>query len=93
MNRENHVMKREKTVMKRKMPGEKSLDEMLKSLDYFRIYNRRGNLVFETRNVNESWDGTKDNKPLGMDTYYYVLEGTCPDGAVVFKKGDVVLMR
>jgi gliding motility-associated-like protein len=39
------------------------------------IFNRYGDVVFESRNYDNSWDGTSnDGSPLPDGTYYYVLE-------------------
>ncbi len=37
------------------------------------IYNRWGDLVFETFDFNSKWDGTFQNKPLPSDVYFYTL--------------------
>ncbi len=46
-----------------------------------KVYNRWGNIVFEQRNYNNSWDGTSNgratitsDKKLPEGTYYYVLD-------------------
>jgi gliding motility-associated-like protein len=39
------------------------------------IFNRYGDIVFESENYDNTWDGTsKDGLPLPDGTYYYVLE-------------------
>ncbi|MEM9052640.1 MAG: PKD domain-containing protein, partial [Bacteroidota bacterium] len=40
----------------------------------FKIFNRYGQLVFETNNQNESWDGTFNDKELNAGTFVYTLE-------------------
>ena len=40
----------------------------------FYIYNRWGNLIFETHNTNIGWDGTFANQELTNDTYIWKLE-------------------
>lgn len=37
------------------------------------IFNRYGQLIFETKDYNKTWDGTMNGKPLPVGTYYYVL--------------------
>lgn len=60
----------------------------------FSVYNRYGQLVFFTDNINEGWDGTVDGgKPAGIDTYIYVIEYALPTGENKVQKGDVVLLR
>ena len=39
------------------------------------VFTRTGQMVFESRNgYTKPWNGTKDGKPLPMDTYYYIIE-------------------
>lgn len=37
------------------------------------IYNRYGQLVFQSTGYNQSWDGTTKDKPLPAGTYYYII--------------------
>ncbi|MGB1216494.1 MAG: gliding motility-associated C-terminal domain-containing protein, partial [Saprospiraceae bacterium] len=60
----------------------------------FRVYNRWGEMVFETTDATEGWDGTFKTKPLNTDVYVWYIEALCPiDGSVISKKGDVTLVR
>ncbi|MBL7772685.1 MAG: gliding motility-associated C-terminal domain-containing protein [Chitinophagaceae bacterium] len=59
---------------------------------YFAIYNRWGQRVFETKNVNDCWDGNFNNEPAAVGTYYYFLRSNSPCGDN-FVKGDVTLIR
>lgn len=62
-------------------------------LNHFRIYNRWGNIVFETTNINEGWDGTYNDKPQPFGVYVYELEATTPNGQTIRKQGNVTLIR
>ncbi len=58
------------------------------------IFNRYGNKIFETKNVNESWDGTYQGKNCDIDTYYYLLRYKCPlKEGIIQRKGDITLIR
>ncbi|HLU87932.1 MAG TPA: T9SS type B sorting domain-containing protein [Taishania sp.] len=59
----------------------------------FRIYDRWGELVFETTNRNEGWDGTFRGKLLDPDVYDYYLDVECVDGLNNIIKGNITLMR
>ncbi|MBK7762801.1 MAG: gliding motility-associated C-terminal domain-containing protein [Bacteroidetes bacterium] len=59
---------------------------------YFGIYNRWGNLVFETDNPEICWDGFYKNEAAPVATYYYFLRGDTKCGKI-FKKGDITLLR
>jgi len=38
------------------------------------IYNRWGEMVFQTENIDEAWDGTMDGKRCPVGVYHWVLE-------------------
>lgn len=38
------------------------------------VFNRYGQLMFETKNYSKPWDGTYKGKPLPVGTYYYIIE-------------------
>ncbi len=58
-----------------------------------RIYNRWGELVFETKNQEIGWDGTFRGKLLDPDTYDYYLEAECVLGEKKIIKGNITLLR
>lgn len=62
-------------------------------LDYFRIYNRWGQLVFQTTVNGKGWDGRLGGVPQGTGVYVWVVRGTDYTGKVVFDKGTVTLIR
>jgi gliding motility-associated-like protein len=55
-----------------------------------RVFNRWGNLVFESEGYVENWDGTHNNELLPMGTYYYVIE--LNDAASTVYKGHVSII-
>ncbi len=59
----------------------------------FRIYDRWGELVFESFDRGEGWDGTFRGKPMDPDTYDYYLKVTCLGGDEELIKGNVTLLR
>jgi gliding motility-associated-like protein len=60
----------------------------------FRIYDRWGNLVFESIDKNKaSWDGTFQNKPASEGIYYYFLKVKLFDKRVLNQKGSITLIR
>jgi len=59
----------------------------------WRIYNRWGQLVFESVNPYVGWDGTYHGTPQPMDVYAYTLEAEFSDGTHATKKGDITLIR
>lgn len=60
----------------------------------FQIYNRWGELVFETRDFNQGWDGTYKGQALAPDVFGYVLQFECPQsGNILLKKGNITILR
>jgi gliding motility-associated-like protein len=59
----------------------------------WRIYNRWGQVVFETRNRNDGWDGTYKGVLQPMDVYTYTLDVVYSDGKTLKRTGDITLIR
>lgn len=63
------------------------------TLDYFRVYNRWGQLVFSTSQMGQGWDGRIQGKPQETNAYLWIAKGTDYTGKVISKKGTVMLIR
>jgi gliding motility-associated-like protein len=59
----------------------------------FRIFDRWGELVFESTNQSIGWDGTFKGKKLDPDVFDYYLEVDCIGGSRNIIKGNVSLMK
>ncbi len=60
----------------------------------FVVFNRYGQVVFETNDARSGWDGTVDGKPTEIGTYFYHIVVSMPlDGGEKVFKGDVTLVR
>jgi hypothetical protein len=59
----------------------------------FRIFDRWGEMVFESTDRTIGWDGTFRGKQLDPDVYDYYLKAVCVDGAESIIKGNITLMR
>lgn len=57
------------------------------------IFNRWGELIFETRDPNEGWDGYYKGQLCIQDTYIYKIVVSFTDGQRMTKTGDVLLLR
>lgn len=64
----------------------------LESIELY-IYDRWGEKVFETKDINNWWDGTYKGVKLPPDVYGYYFIATCVDGNKYSKKGNVTLVR
>ena len=61
-------------------------------MDYFEIYDRWGEKVWETKEIKETWDGSKNNTPLNNGTYMYKIKYQCSNQEYV-KFDSFVLLR
>ena len=60
----------------------------------FRVFNRYGQLVFETRDYTQKWDGTINGHPQPPGTFVWMLQYTDRDsGKKIFLKGTSLLIR
>lgn len=60
----------------------------------FRVYNRFGQIIFETNNWNIKWDGTYKSIAQPSGTYVWTLEFIEPlTNTKIFQKGTTVLIR
>ena len=59
----------------------------------WKIYNRWGQVVFQSNNPDYGWDGTFKGTAQPMDVYAYTLEATFFDGKKTTRKGDITLIR
>ncbi len=59
------------------------------------IYDRWGQVVFQTTNINDEWDGTfnRNGKILPADVYSYTLDVTFTNKQNYSTKGDITLLR
>ena len=65
----------------------------ISSLEYFRVYNRWGQLVYSTSQIGQGWDGRIQGKLQESNAYLWILRGTDYTGRVILKRGTVVLIR
>ncbi|MBO9202129.1 gliding motility-associated C-terminal domain-containing protein [Niastella sp. MAH-29] len=57
------------------------------------IFNRYGQKVFESRDINGGWDGTLAGQVAESGAYVYVMVITTSTGTVIKHKGTVMLVR
>lgn len=56
------------------------------------IYNRWGEIMFNTSSSNKGWDGTYEGKVQEIGTYVYVLSGKGVDNIQYYKQGNFTLV-
>ncbi len=59
----------------------------------FKIFDRWGELVFESTDVKHGWDGTFKGRKLEPGVFDYYLRLTCYNKEVFVKKGNITLIR
>ena len=81
-------------------PGKPGADAIIKVVGFgigkmdWRIYNRWGQLIFESTNPSQGWDGTYKGELQPMDVYTYTLDVDFTNNKGEFKKtGDITLLR
>lgn len=65
----------------------------LAGLKSFRVFNRWGTLMFQTKDIEKGWDGRFNGEPQPMGVYVYMVEATGVEGQVLSKSGNVTLIR
>jgi gliding motility-associated-like protein len=53
------------------------------------VFNRWGELIFESGNANERWDGTFQGKKVPQGSYVYKLTAQSPTGKRVNREGQL----
>jgi len=59
----------------------------------FTVFDRWGNKVFESQDINKGWDGTYEGKALNPGSFVYYVTGKTLDGKPLTRKGNVTLVR
>jgi gliding motility-associated-like protein len=63
------------------------------TLKYLRIFNRWGNKVFESTDIEEGWDGTFNGVKQPLGAYIYTIEAVTNTGTRFYKQGNITLIR
>jgi gliding motility-associated-like protein len=59
----------------------------------FRIYDRWGELIFQTNSMASTWDGTFKGSTLNSAVFVYTLQVTYMDGREQLQHGNITLIR
>jgi gliding motility-associated-like protein len=57
------------------------------------IYNRWGELVYSTNNIDAKWDGKYKGELQEQDAFAYLLNVTFTDNSTYSKQGSITLMK
>lgn len=69
------------------------LNKEIVKLDYFRIFDRWGNKVFETSDPTQGWDGMENGTYAQVGVYVWEIQGYCTTGKRFTRSGNVSLLR
>lgn len=64
----------------------------LQKLLHFTVYDRWGNTVFTTRDLQTGWDGKRNGVPVSRGTYVWFLQGIDLGGREIREKGTVSVL-
>lgn len=65
----------------------------IERIEYFRVYNRWGQLVFSTTVNEHGWDGRIGGKPQTTNTFVWMVRAVDYTGKSIFQKGTSTLIR
>ena len=65
----------------------------LAHLNAFKIFNRWGEMVYQSTNINEGWDGSFNGHPQSVGVYMYLIDGVLDNGKPFVMQGNVTLLR
>jgi gliding motility-associated-like protein len=65
----------------------------MKEIYYFRIFNRYGQLMYQSKTMQPGWDGTVNGKPAPAGSYVWMVSGKDFSDQLNTQKGTVVLIR
>ena len=83
----NGDTKNDRALLKGNLVGEITYFEMS-------VYNRRGQRVYYSKDINEGWDGRHKGSEAAQDVYYYMIRYSVQgSGSVNMMKGDILLLR
>jgi gliding motility-associated-like protein len=65
----------------------------IQRVNYFKVYNRWGKLIFEMAGDRPGWDGRINGQPAEPQTVVWMIEAVDVDGIVHRQQGTTVLIR
>jgi gliding motility-associated-like protein len=63
----------------------------IKEIRRFSIFNRWGQLIFETKTDRDGWDGTLQGSPVSSQAVVWMFEGIGVDNKMYMRKGTSIL--
>jgi len=63
------------------------------NINNFRIMNRWGQVVYESKDETKGWNGTFNGKEQPIGSYYYYIKYLCKQNEYLEQKGEFLLLR
>ncbi|HEY6506307.1 MAG TPA: PKD domain-containing protein, partial [Chitinophagaceae bacterium] len=65
----------------------------IKEIYYFRVFNRWGQLLYQSKSELPGWDGNVGGIPQGSGVFVWMIEGFSIDNRIIKRKGTATLIR
>jgi gliding motility-associated-like protein len=65
----------------------------MKGLNYFRIFNRYGNLIYDSKTTKNGWDGTYKGQKQAAGLFVWSAQAVDYEGKIIQAKGSTMLIR
>ena len=67
--------------------------DLVSELQIMIIYNLWGQILFESTDVNQTWDGTYNGDLCPIGAYVYRATFLSPEGELQVYQGDITIIR
>ncbi len=71
----------------------KMLTTNVDHINYFKIFNRAGKLIYETQDLSDKWDGRVNGVLQDPDAYYWIAQYYTWDKKTITTKGSFILLK
>ena len=65
----------------------------IRSISYFKVFNRWGEKIYTTTDINKGWDGSYEGQPSPAGVYVWYVEAFTYDNERIVQSGNVTLIR
>jgi gliding motility-associated-like protein len=65
----------------------------IEKINYFKVFNRWGQMIYSTSAINEGWNGKIGSADQPSGVYVWMVQGVTKDGKIITKKGTIALIR
>jgi gliding motility-associated-like protein len=66
---------------------------VIEKINYFKVFNRWGQMIYSTSAINEGWNGKLGSQDQPSGVYVWMVQGVTKDGKIITKRGTIALIR